>query len=87
MTARSETIQVDWRGFAAYLEELGLSRKWREDLLRYAMRYGWLVYEDHARLRAELRRLSPHMRNKVMNALAHLARFLEERGEDGLTRI
>ena len=86
MTTRSETItfRFDWRCFATYLEGLGLSRKWREDLLRYARRYGWLVYEDHVRLRAELRRLSPHMRNKVMNALSHLARFLEEHGEEGL---
>ncbi len=87
MRAKSQAItirEVDWRSFAIYLEGLGLSRKWREDLLRYARRYGWLVYEDHVRLRVELRRLSPHMRNKVMNALSHLARFLEEHGEEGL---
>ena len=46
MTARSEIIQVDWRGFREYLEELGLSRKRRKDLLRYAMRHYALLWVE-----------------------------------------
>ena len=48
--AKSEIVEVDRRSSGEYLRLLGLSEKRRDDLLRYARRYYWLLWVDPVRV-------------------------------------
>ena len=83
------SVSVDWEGFRRYLVEAGLSQRWIEDLVRYARRYYWLLWEDHKIVSMEFRRLRPGSKRKVAAALAWLSRFLgvEEEWAEAKKRI
>jgi len=59
-----------------YLKEIGLSRKRRKDLLRYAMRHYALLWAEPMEAAKALAREGPHITAKTLAALSKLAEFL-----------
>ncbi|BES82553.1 integrase [Pyrodictium abyssi] len=76
--AGQKMVSIDWEGFRAYLEGMGLSRKRVEDYMRYTMKQGYwrLLFEDRRRVLVEVRTLSRAKREKVLAALGWLAEYL-----------
>lgn len=67
---------VDWEEFNKYLALLGLSRKRREDLLRYAMKYYWVLGSRPTEAVQALAAESPSIIVKTLSALTRLAEHL-----------
>ncbi|OWJ55579.1 integrase [Pyrodictium delaneyi] len=73
---RAREAVIDWEGFGEYLELLGLSRKRRSDLLRYAKRYYRLLWASPVEAARVIAVESPHVAVKVLAALSRLAEHL-----------